>query len=57
MTTLNDYRDERLKKLAEIRSLGIDPYPAKSHLKTNISAVLKHIYEKHGQTVREAVRI
>ena len=27
MTTLNDYRAERLRKLEQIRSLGIDPYP------------------------------
>ncbi len=57
MTTLNDYRDERLKKLAEIRSLGIDPYPAKSHRNTKISAVLNHFDEKDGQTVCVAGRI
>ena len=28
MATLKTLRDERLKKLKEIRSLGIDPYPA-----------------------------
>lgn len=57
MTTLNDYRDERLKKLAEIRSLGIDPYPAKSHRNTKISAVMNHFDEKDGQTVCVAGRI
>lgn len=57
MTTLNDYRDERLKKLAEIRSLGIDPYPAKSHRNTKISMVLNHFDEKDGQTVCVAGRI
>lgn len=57
MTTLNDYRDERLKKLAEIRALGIDPYPAKSHRNTKISMVLNHFDEKDGQTVCVAGRI
>jgi len=57
MTTLNDYRDERLKKLAEIRALGIDPYPAKSHRNTKISVVLNHFDEKDGQTVCVAGRI
>lgn len=57
MTTLNDYRDERLKKLAEIRELGIDPYPAKSHRNTKISLVLNHFDEKDGQTVCVAGRI
>ena len=27
---LEDYRNERLRKLEEIRARGIDPYPAKS---------------------------
>lgn len=57
MTTLNDYRDERLKKLAEIRELGIDPYPAKSHRNTKISLILNHFEEKDGQTVCVAGRI
>ena len=57
MTTLNDYRDERLKKLAEIRELGIDPYPAKSRRNTKISLVLNHFDEKDGQTVCVAGRI
>ena len=28
MATLQDYRDERLRKLTALRELGIDPYPA-----------------------------
>lgn len=31
MATLQDYRDERLRKLAELQELGVDPYPAQSH--------------------------
>lgn len=31
MATLQDYRDERLRKLAELKELGINPYPAKSY--------------------------
>lgn len=57
MTTLSDYRDERLKKLAEIRAQGINPYPAKSHRNTKISDVLNHFDEKDGQTVCIAGRI
>lgn len=57
MTTLNDYRDERLRKLAEIRSMGIDPYPAKSHRNTKISTILNHFDEKDGQEVCIAGRI
>lgn len=57
MTTLNDYRDERLRKLEEIRSLGVDPYPAKSHRNTKISMILNHFDEKDGQEVCIAGRI
>lgn len=55
--TLDDYRDERLRKLAEIRALGIDPYPAKSHRNTKISTILNHFDEKQGQEVCVAGRI
>lgn len=57
MTTLNDYREERLRKLAEIRAMGIDPYPAKSHRNTKISTILNHFDEKEGQEVCIAGRI
>lgn len=57
MTTLNDYRDERLRKLAEIRELGIDPYPAKSHRNTKISTIINHFDEKDDQEVCIAGRI
>ncbi len=57
MTTLNDYRDERLRKLKAIRELGINPYPAKSHRNTKISTILNHFAEKDGQDVCVAGRI
>lgn len=57
MTTLSDYREERLRKLAEIRAKGIDPYPAKSYRNTKISTILNHFDEKDGQKVCVAGRI
>lgn len=57
MTTLSDYRNERLKKLTEIRALGINPYPAKSYRNTRISTILNHFDEKKGQEVCIAGRI
>ena len=57
MTTLNDYRNERLRKLEEIKRLGINPYPAKSHRTTKISEILDHFDEKDGQEVCIAGRI
>lgn len=55
--TLDDYRNERLRKLAEIKALGIDPYPAKSHRNTKIIEILNHFDEKQGQEVCVAGRI
>ena len=57
MTTLNDYRDERLRKLEEIKQRGIDPYPAKSSRDTKISAILDNFEKLEGQTVTIAGRI
>lgn len=31
MATLKDYRDERLRKLKQLKDMGIDPYPAQAH--------------------------
>ena len=31
MATLQDYRDERLRKLEELKALGVNPYPANAH--------------------------
>lgn len=55
--TLDDYRDERLRKLNQIRALGIDPYPAKSHRNTKIGTILNHFEEKDNQEVCVAGRI
>lgn len=55
--TLDDYRDERLRKLKEIRELGINPYPAKSRRTDRISDILNHFDEKDGQEVCIAGRI
>lgn len=55
--TLDDYRNERLRKLETIKNLGINPYPAKSHRDTKISTILDHFDEKNNQTVCIAGRI
>lgn len=57
MTTLADYRDERLRKLEKIRARSIDPYPAKSYRNTKIGTILNHFDEKDGQEVVVAGRI
>lgn len=55
--TLDDYRNERLRKLEEIKKLGINPYPAKAHRTTHISDIIDHFDEKDGQEVCIAGRI
>lgn len=57
MATLQDYRDERLRKLAELKEAGINPYPADSHRTHQTSQVTEHFNELEGQTVTVAGRI
>ena len=54
---LEDYRNERLKKLDELKARGIDPYPARCARNTKISEVVNHFDEKKGQEVTVAGRI
>ena len=54
---LEDYRNERLKKLEEIRARGVEPYPAKTRRNTKIADVVDHFDEKQGQEVCIAGRI
>ena len=57
MATLQDYRDERLRKLAELRTLGVDPYPAVSSRTSSTNDVTARFAELEGQTVTVAGRI
>ena len=40
MATLKDFRDERLRKLAELKALGVDPYPASARRTTKLAGLL-----------------
>ena len=57
MTTLSDYREERLRKLSEIKALGIDPFPAHSNRDTKISEILEHFTDFDQKEVVIAGRI
>lgn len=57
MATLQDYRDERLRKLQELKDLGINPYPAESHRTHNAGDVVAQFSELEGQTSTVAGRI
>src|SRR3990167_3854140 len=57
MATLQDYRDERLRKLEELKTLGIDTYPAKANRTAMTREVIDSFDEREGQTVTVAGRI
>lgn len=57
MATLKDYRDERLRKLAELKQLGIDPYPADSHRTHVASDITSQFDALEGQTATVTGRI
>ena len=54
---LEDYRNERLKKLEALKEQGIEPYPSKSNRNCYIADVINHFDEKQGQEVCVAGRI
>jgi lysyl-tRNA synthetase class 2 len=57
MATLKDYRDERLRKLAKLKELGIDPYPAKSHRTHHAGEIAPGFEQFENETVTVAGRI
>jgi lysyl-tRNA synthetase, class II len=57
MATLQDYRDERRRKLEELRALGINPYPAKSYRTHFTNDVVEKFDELENQTVTVAGRV
>ncbi len=57
MATLQDYRDERLRKLAELKQLGINPYPAESHRTHNAGDIVAKFDDLEGQTATVAGRV
>lgn len=57
MATLQDYRNERLRKLDQLRELGVNPYPADAERSHYIADALE-LYDKlEGQTVQVVGRI
>ena len=57
MATLKELRDERLRKLDDLHTLGVNPYPASSY-RTHIATDVTNRYEEtKGQTVTLAGRI
>lgn len=57
MATLKDFRDERLRKLEELRALGINPYPAKATRTNNTADIAAKFTELEGKPVMVVGRI
>ena len=57
MATLKDFRDERLRKLKQLRDLGINPYPAQSHRTHKTSDIISQFDELENQIVTSVGRI
>lgn len=57
MTTLKDYRDERLKKLAELKQLGLNPYPAKAERTHALAEIVNDFEKLEGQDASVVGRI
>ena len=57
MATLKELRDERLRKLEELKQLGVNPYPATAH-RTHMAADVAAKYDEYAdQTICLAGRI
>ncbi len=57
MATLKELRDERLRKLDELRQLGINAYPANTSPRYAIAEMVAKFDEIEGQTVTVAGRV
>ena len=57
MATLKELRDERLRKLEELKNLGVNPYPASSHRTHMAGDVAQNFESFDGKEVTVAGRI
>ncbi len=57
MATLKELRDERLRKLDDLRELGVNPYPAKANRTHDTQHIISGFDELKGTTVTTLGRI
>ena len=57
MASLREYREEQLQKVARLRELNIDPYPAKSFKDTEVSAIVADPEGRQGSVVHVSGRL
>jgi len=57
MATLKEYREERLKKLEDLKKLGVNPYPATAHRTHMLADITEKFGELEGQEVSVVGRV
>ncbi len=57
MATLKDYRDERLRKLQNLKKLGVNPYPANADRTHKLNEITDKFDKLQGQEVSVVGRI
>lgn len=57
MATLKDYRDERLRKLAELKALGVNPYPARAERTHELRDIASRFDQLEGSQATVVGRI
>lgn len=57
MATLKELRDERLRKLADLKQLGVNPYPADSYRTHDVETIHQQFNELEGKEVTVTGRI
>ncbi len=57
MATLKDFRDERLRKLEELKKLGVNPYPANTDRTHKLAQITEQFEQLQGQEVSVVGRI
>ncbi|MBC7746769.1 lysine--tRNA ligase [Pedobacter sp.] len=57
MATLKELRDERLRKISELKALGINPYPAKANRTHTTEEIITNFDSLQGETATVTGRI
>ena len=57
MANLKELRDERLRKLEDLKKLGVNPYPAKAHRDHMAGDIVRDFEKLEGKTATVAGRI
>ena len=57
MATLQDYRNERLRKLQELQDLGVPAYPARCERTHRCAQISAEFSQLEGQTVTVVGRV